>query len=70
MIPKILHFIWIGPSVPSYALTSMTAFKNVNPKFDVNFMHIQDEKLSSDDDLNCVIAEINTPNTLFNKFFN
>ena len=58
MIPKILHFIWLGNQIPSYANFSINAFKTVNPAFEVNFIHytikeIEDVVSLSDQELDC-----------------
>lgn len=44
-IPKRLFFIWLGDEVPSYAQTSMSAFKKVNPDFDAIFLHYTIDQL-------------------------
>ena len=44
-IPKQLFFIWIGDIVPSYAKTSINAFKQVNPDFEVTLLHHTDSSL-------------------------
>lgn len=38
MIPKILHFIWIGKSCPKYILENISQFSHMNLDFQVNFV--------------------------------
>lgn len=45
MIPKILHFIWLGNPPPKYAEHSINAFKEVNPEFRINFAYIPTRRL-------------------------
>ena len=39
MIPKILHFVWIGDEskIPPYGIFAMDAFRRLNPGFEVRF---------------------------------
>ena len=39
MIPKIIHFIWVGETIPQYCLNSINKFKKSNPLFEVNLLH-------------------------------
>ena len=38
MIPKILHFIWLGPNKPNYVNFAIDTFKKVNHDFEINFI--------------------------------
>ena len=38
LIPKILHFIWIGHK-PNYIDYMLQAYKKVNPQFTINFVN-------------------------------
>jgi glycosyltransferase involved in cell wall biosynthesis len=49
-IPKIIHFVWIGPEMPDWAQKNIAEFKRLNPDFTVK---IHDEK-----DLNPVFSEL------------
>ena len=39
MIPKLLHFIWIGKDIPKWAKFSIDTFKKGNPTFDIKLWH-------------------------------
>lgn len=38
MIPKIIHFIWIGNYIPAYVNYSINMFQHVNPNFTIHFV--------------------------------
>lgn len=35
MIPKIIHFVWIGPPMPDWASRNVEGFRELNPGFEV-----------------------------------
>ena len=41
-IPKIMHFVWIGPAMPDWVKRNIDEFKNLNKEFEVM---IHDEKI-------------------------
>lgn len=43
MSDTILHFIWVGDNIPSYALKNIEQFKIFNPSSKINFVHIHDD---------------------------
>lgn len=47
MIPKILHFIWLGNYMPSYVLFSIQSFKKMNETFDIHFLHYTIDQIES-----------------------
>lgn len=46
MIPKILHFIWIGYK-PKYIDYTIQAYKKVNPQFEINLINYTNSQLES-----------------------
>lgn len=49
MIPKILHFIWIGNHIPLYAMFSIQSFKKINKTFSIHFLHYTIEQIENID---------------------
>ena len=35
MIPKVLHFVWIGGEMPAFAARNIAAFRRLNPDYAV-----------------------------------
>lgn len=58
MIPKILHFIWFGPNLPSYASFSISQFKKMNPDFKINLQHWKMSEISRDPVLKTLVDNI------------
>ena len=44
MIPKVLHFLWFGKSIPDYAWRVANMYKKVNPSFMVNLVYEENVK--------------------------
>ena len=51
MIPKILHFIWIGDNKPNYVDFAINNFREVNPDFKINFVFEKDIENPTNDDV-------------------
>ena len=74
MIPKILHFIWFGNTIPKYVNFSINMFKCINPTYNIHFIHKTIYELehmhinSIDDDLlmKCILAICNKSNKFIN----
>lgn len=70
MIPKILHFIWIGKTVPAYVDNVLQTFQRVNPSFSVNFTRADTINDTDNRDINEVIDEIQNTSTFYNELYN
>jgi mannosyltransferase OCH1-like enzyme len=67
MIPKQLFFIWFGDNKPNYVDFSISKFKEVNPDFNIEFIHEKDPFSSSNEDIKeCIELK----NTYFKNFLN
>ena len=62
MIPKQLFFIWIGEQIPSFASYSLEAFRSLNPKFSIDFLHY-----TNNDIVTCQDSVINYVKSLIFK---
>ena len=51
MIPKKIFFIWIGNNIPKYVDFSINTFKNTNPDFNIELIHIENLKTSDNIDV-------------------
>ena len=69
MIPKILHFIWLGDRIPSYAEFCMNSFHEVNPDFKINFIH-DTIKNPQNEDVKDILKLIKDESTFYYKMFN
>lgn len=66
MIPNLIHFVWIGNSLPLYADNVISAYKHFNPNFQVILHHL-DDMYSYDEDAEYVRNHIFSPSNNFYK---
>jgi hypothetical protein len=68
MIPKILHFIWLGENEPPTVKFTIDAFKKANPDFKINFIRETSVKDAKNEDVKEVLKLINS--TSYNPYRN